>query len=209
MSIEFHCDHCARLIRAPEKAAGRRGVCPFCKQSVYVPTPPEEIEEIPLASGDADSGAPASGGHPPQGTMVPPPDSDIEEIPIAPVDSKEEAARRRLERESLHIDRQLRADTRPPPERSSDRTSAHEGGIGALPEPHADATDRVVEYLLAMGDARLTEADEILADLRRNKAAGRAAIDRIAADAVPPPELAHMPPAVVQGFLRNLSAQLR
>ncbi len=49
MSIEFHCDHCAKLIRAPDEAAGRRGKCPNCQQSVYIPTPPDRIEEIPLA----------------------------------------------------------------------------------------------------------------------------------------------------------------
>lgn len=52
MTIEFHCDHCAKLIRAPGEAAGRRGKCPYCQQSVYIPTPAEEIDEIPLAPVD-------------------------------------------------------------------------------------------------------------------------------------------------------------
>ncbi len=49
MSIEIHCDHCGKLIRAPESAAGRRGKCPYCDQSVYIPTPSSQLEEIPLA----------------------------------------------------------------------------------------------------------------------------------------------------------------
>jgi phage FluMu protein Com len=52
MSIEFHCDHCSKLIRAPQEAAGHRGKCPYCQQSVYIPTPTQEIEEIPLAPVD-------------------------------------------------------------------------------------------------------------------------------------------------------------
>ena len=49
MGIEFHCTHCNKLIRAPGEAGGKRGKCPYCKQSVYIPTPPEELEEIPVA----------------------------------------------------------------------------------------------------------------------------------------------------------------
>ena len=52
MSIELHCDHCSKLIRAPDDAAGRRGKCPYCHQSVYIPSPPEAIEEIPLSPMD-------------------------------------------------------------------------------------------------------------------------------------------------------------
>ena len=50
MSIEFHCSKCSKLVRAPRSAGGKRGKCPYCKESVYIPTPPEEIEDIPLAS---------------------------------------------------------------------------------------------------------------------------------------------------------------
>ena len=49
MSIDFHCDHCGKLIRAPHDAAGRRGKCPSCNQSVYIRTPPEELESLDLA----------------------------------------------------------------------------------------------------------------------------------------------------------------
>ena len=49
MAIEFHCDHCGRKVRTKDEAAGKRGRCPFCKQSVYIPTPSEGIEPIDLA----------------------------------------------------------------------------------------------------------------------------------------------------------------
>ena len=52
MAIEFHCSKCEKLIRAPDTSGGRRGKCPYCKESVYIPTPPEEHEEIPLAPVD-------------------------------------------------------------------------------------------------------------------------------------------------------------
>ena len=47
--IEVRCEHCNHMIKAPKTAAGKRGKCPHCKSSVYVPTPQGELEEIPLA----------------------------------------------------------------------------------------------------------------------------------------------------------------
>ena len=55
MPIEFHCSKCERLIRAPDDAGGKRGKCPYCKESVYIPTPPEAGEEIGVAPLDEDS----------------------------------------------------------------------------------------------------------------------------------------------------------
>ncbi|MCK4660151.1 MAG: hypothetical protein KAV82_11570 [Phycisphaerae bacterium] len=57
MGIEFHCPKCGKQIRAPGTAGGKWGKCPYCKQSVYIPTPSEEIEEIPLAPIDEDAQA--------------------------------------------------------------------------------------------------------------------------------------------------------
>jgi DNA-directed RNA polymerase subunit RPC12/RpoP len=52
VSVEFHCGNCGRLVRAPRESAGQRGKCPYCKQSIYIPSPPDELEEIPLAPVD-------------------------------------------------------------------------------------------------------------------------------------------------------------
>lgn len=52
MSIELHCPQCQKLIRAPENAGGRRGKCPYCGNSVYIPMPPSEEDVIPIAPVD-------------------------------------------------------------------------------------------------------------------------------------------------------------
>jgi hypothetical protein len=49
MAIEFHCDHCGKLIRAGDEHGGKRGKCPACHQSVYIPAPPDAIEPLDLA----------------------------------------------------------------------------------------------------------------------------------------------------------------
>jgi hypothetical protein len=51
MSITFSCEHCHKEIKAPQAAAGKRGKCPYCGQTSYVPDPDEQ-EEIPLAPVD-------------------------------------------------------------------------------------------------------------------------------------------------------------
>ena len=53
MSIEIHCSHCQKLIRAPDEAGGKHGKCPYCKQSVYIPTPPDDgIALAPIDEAD-------------------------------------------------------------------------------------------------------------------------------------------------------------
>lgn len=54
MSIKFHCDHCGKLVKAPDERGGKRGRCPACNESVYVPLPLEESDLIPLAPIDED-----------------------------------------------------------------------------------------------------------------------------------------------------------
>lgn len=53
MSIEIHCPKCSRLIKAPDNAGGKFGKCPYCQEKVYVPSPADQIDEIPLAPIDA------------------------------------------------------------------------------------------------------------------------------------------------------------
>ncbi len=54
MSIDLHCTHCGRHIRAPDSAGGKHGKCPYCKQDVYVPMAEAEVEPIPIAPLDTE-----------------------------------------------------------------------------------------------------------------------------------------------------------
>jgi hypothetical protein len=53
MPIEFHCDHCGKLVRAPDDAGGKHGKCPACRQSVYIPMPDDQVEPLEIAPVDA------------------------------------------------------------------------------------------------------------------------------------------------------------
>ena len=49
MTIKFNCEHCRKEIQAPDAAGGKRGKCPFCGTSNYIPAPVGEDDVIPLA----------------------------------------------------------------------------------------------------------------------------------------------------------------
>lgn len=52
MTINFRCGHCGKKVEAPNSAGGKRGRCPYCKQSNYIPAPVSDDEIIPLAPED-------------------------------------------------------------------------------------------------------------------------------------------------------------
>jgi hypothetical protein len=55
MSIELHCPHCGKLIRAPDDAGGKHGKCPSCMHSLYIPMRVADDDLIPLAPVDEDA----------------------------------------------------------------------------------------------------------------------------------------------------------
>jgi len=57
MSIQFRCEGCGKTVKAPDSAAGRQGRCPACKHIMYIPLPPEQRQEIPVAPDDVDENA--------------------------------------------------------------------------------------------------------------------------------------------------------
>jgi len=52
MAITFRCEHCHKDVTAPDGAGGRRGKCPYCQQSTYIPAPIADEDILPLAPVD-------------------------------------------------------------------------------------------------------------------------------------------------------------
>ncbi len=48
MTIKFHCEYCGNLVQAPDDAGGKRGKCPHCQRSNFIPAPEGE-EPLDLA----------------------------------------------------------------------------------------------------------------------------------------------------------------
>ena len=60
--IRFGCPECAKAIKAPAVAAGRKGVCPACSARVMIPTAVAAVEELVQLVAE---------GAPPTGPTVP------------------------------------------------------------------------------------------------------------------------------------------
>ncbi len=190
MNIQIKCEKCGHGISVPRDAAGKYAPCPSCANSVYIPTPEEEIEELPLAEED-------------------------------PTDLEREAA---LLAERRRLDMQLAREEKAA---GHERSPGHDSGAGSgrssesppLKPPsagqhHPPGTGRttvkgvVIAYLTAMRDSDLTRAEQALALLHPYKTETLRVLDRLAADQIPPTEMADVPPGVFQGFLKSLRSQL-
>ena len=188
MPIELHCQHCNKLVRAPDNAAGKRAKCPYCQQEVYVPTPPEKIDELELAPLDEgwkdekrrleeeakqvsealrqEKGVPENGG-PARGA------AGAGEIPVA-------------------------------------GEGAGAGGAAGLgPDPSGSGVERmVIAYLVAMKNSRLEEAEALGKKLAARAAEAKSYAQQLSMDPMPPPELADLAPGLLKGLLKKLLAQL-
>ena len=49
MTITFRCEHCRKTVEAPDAAASKRGRCPYCGKSNFIPAPVKEDELLDLA----------------------------------------------------------------------------------------------------------------------------------------------------------------
>ncbi len=179
MKIELRCEDCGKIVRAPREAAGKRAKCPSCGSDLYIPTPEDELEELPLAPEDTDA---------------------------VRREAALQAERRQLERIISH-DRAGASGGEPPAGRarggrSAPAAAAGGGGGGG------DVDALVIDYLRALRDANLDGADETLGVLKTQRARARQVVERLIGDQIPPPELADVPPAVYQGFLKRLGGEL-
>jgi hypothetical protein len=169
MTIEFHCNHCDELVRTADENAGKRGKCPRCHQSVYIPTPPDKIEPLRLA----------------------------------PVDETEEEERRRLQRESQELSRDLQSEQAetPPDSGTSSMSAPPPFDDPRLP---SDMETLVTDYALYMAEGKLNEAQSLATEIRRDMDRAEEFIQRITIDELPPARLAHIPRPVLQGFMKQL-----
>ena len=166
MPIQFRCEHCRTEVTAPDGAGGKRGKCPHCGQSNYIPAPVSE-EEI---------------------------------IPMAPLDEEEERRRAEQLKALRQREEELLSDNGPEPE--------------APPLEHREDLKPkelyhfVVNYCLDIANSQLERAEGHVATLRKFGEQGKQAVDDFLTGTAIEPALGAIPPAVLQGFLKELRRQL-
>jgi hypothetical protein len=178
MPIEFHCNFCGRLVRAPDEAGGKRGKCPTCQKILYVPMPEGAVEEFDLAPVD-----------------------EQEERRKRQMEEQARATERQLLKEKQLAaegavpGRSTRDVPQPPPE-------------VPRPEEAEDVEFLVATWVRSMADGDLGDADRSIMQLQRNRTAAKQALQKISQADPPPGSLRDIPHPVLNRYLRMLRDQL-
>lgn len=136
-----------------------------------------------------------------QNIYIPTPSEELEPLRLAPVDDADERERKRLLAETAELTRKLRAEKEGPPP---------EVARAPLPEPlgdvrlPSDMETLVTEYALCMANGDLKEAEELASEIRKDLKRADEYIQRLTMDELPPTRLAHIPRALLLGFLKQL-----
>ncbi len=182
MAIEFHCNYCGKMVRAPEEAGGKKGKCPSCEHVLYVPMPDDQVEELDLAPIDEDEErrkrrmeeqalqaerALLHDREPPSGDAAQGP---VNEAPLPPT---------------------------PPPLAESEAPASAE-----------DIEFLITDWVRSMADGDLGDADRTMLQLRKNKEMARQKVDQIAMADPPSSSLQDVPRPVLNRYFKMLRQQL-
>ncbi|HWL95421.1 MAG TPA: hypothetical protein VNT79_18020 [Phycisphaerae bacterium] len=188
MPIEFHCEHCNLLIRAPEAEAGQIGKCPRCAGRNYVPMPEAERAEIPLAPLD-----------------------EADERRRASAAAEDAAIQMKLLREQTR-------DRDPTAKPAFKRVDAPGPGTGVPASGSSAAagsgTSRkqlagmIVSFIEAMSAGNLEKADKLTAQLGEDRRMVSAIIDDMLSEDLAAYGLPTLPKPVLLGFLKQLRGRL-
>lgn len=132
------------------------------------------------------------------------PPTELDELPLAPEDEAERLRAEALQAERRQLDRAIAHEA----PRTEDGGAAARGSRGTPTADAPNVREMVVDYLLALRGSQLSKADDLLASLLHHRAAARDEVERLTNDQIPPGQLADVPRAVLQGFLKNLRSQL-
>ena len=180
MSIEIHCPSCSKLIRAPEDAGGKRGKCPYCKNSVYIPMPADEDDVIPVAPIDTDD------------------------------ERRAEELRQEALRYAASLDKEVKPRGGPSPGAGPGGAAPPpRDGPRAVPAPGEviDIAGAVEQYVLAMRDSKLKTAQEAVGGLKEAGTRARDYVQGLLLDEVPP-TFQDVPPPLMKGVLKKLLHEL-
>ncbi len=182
MAIEFHCNFCGKLVKAPDEAGGKKGKCPACQNVLYVPMPEGAVDEFDLAPVD-----------------------EQEEKKRRQMEEQARAAERALLKEK-NLPPEGAAATR---SRSGGRPAAPPPPPPAsAPETPDDIEFLVIEWVRSMADGDLGDADRSMMQLQKSRGPARQAVEKIAISEPPPASLENVPRPVLNRYFKMLRDQL-
>jgi len=180
-TIDFHCEHCGKVISAPVNASGRRGKCLNCGGTVYIPQ--QEAEDT----------------------------GDTGELPLVPLDPEEERQRNKGAQEAMKIQQELLHEQTAPgemkkPDRSGLRIGADKGRANRVSPK--DLNRMLVEYVEAMAAGRLDKAGELISRMSKHKSQTMAVLEEMMTEDLAGYGLPALPRPVLLGFLNQLRKKL-
>ena len=179
MAIEFHCNFCNKLVRAPDEAGGKKGKCPSCQNILYVPMPEGAVDEFDLTPVD-----------------------ENEERKKRQMEEQARVAERALLKE-----KQLPPEGSVP-NRSEINLPPPPPPIIGTPETADDVEFLVVEWVRSMANGDLGDADRSMMLLQKNRAAAKQAVQKVALIDPAPPGLQDVPRPVLNRYFKMLRDQL-
>jgi phage FluMu protein Com len=178
VAIEFHCEHCNKLVKAPDEVAGQQGKCPHCGGVNYIRRPLKESDELELAPFDEEAEAQARRA------------------------ALEAAA---VQQRLLH-ERSVPGEPGAGRGRPSLRRGAPV--TPAAPPSSKQLAALIVRYVEAMSQGRLEAADSVAGELRPHRAAVISLLDDLAGEDLAAYGMPTLPRPVLFGFLKQLRALL-
>jgi DNA-directed RNA polymerase subunit RPC12/RpoP len=134
---------------------------------------------------------------------IPMPEDKIEELPLAPQDEQDIEQEQELLQETRDIEHSISQE--PANTAGKEPHVPSRAGSAATSQ---DIQSLVIEFLIAMRDSDLDKANSVMPALKQRRDEAIEAVDILANEAIPPDEMGDVPPAVYQGFLKNLRSQL-
>ena len=168
MSISFHCESCKKRIKAPNKAGGKWGNCPFCNHRCYIPLP--KVEDEP-------------------------------ELTLKPLDDSEETNMAALMEETKNLTHEILSESNFPDDKSPAAASTHTTS-------EKEVIKLCILYLRQIVDGQLAAAEKTFLELGKNKKKALRILASMARSERPEPELADVPPTVLEGLIRDVSTKL-
>ena len=186
MTIVFHCEHCEKKIAAADEFGGKAGKCPHCQQRVFIPLPPDQLEEIPLA-----------------------PEDPNEEMHRQQLLRETFKVQQQLN-EHKEAPEQSGGQTSPmggalpisDSESDSPRSSMGGGKSGG-----ADISSLVGQYLVLMAKGNLGAAEQRADQIAAGGSAAKRVVEQMAMQDVLEPALANVPASVISGYFKKLLAR--
>lgn len=186
MPIVFHCEHCDKKISAPDEFGGKAGKCPHCQQRVFIPSPPDQLEEIPLAPED--------------------PNEERHRLQLL----RETFKVQQQLNEHKEAPEQPGSQTPAPaggalPFSDTDDDLGFASSTGRASD--ANITSLVEQYLVLMAKGSLDAATERADQIAAAGPKAKRVVEQMAMQDILEPSLANVPPSVISGYFKKLLAR--